>query len=411
MKLLIHEPNNKGHFLHSARLIAEAAIACGATTEISVRRDAPSTPEFKLHMGPILAKLAAVNAFDLPAGGTLTAVSAASGRACIEIAARRGAEHILVPAADGVAPMLAARSWGGLRRILPKGAELEAGLIRPRFAHVGHMGVRRAKMALVRWAISRAPVGALRIADFPAYERMKGMAWARRQRLLAVPEPCEPTRLFTRGEARAFLGLPTAGRLVVAPGEISSRKRPVELATAFAGAGAPDARLLFAGPCADGLHEQLRERFRREIGEGRIIVMNRLLTDEELDAAIAAADVVAAVYSGHPGPSGIVDRAMMMDRPVLAHNYGWSQYMVRRFKLGWTTDPDSAGMYADAVQTALLSAADFRPSATVGWLKSFFSMENFKRHWTMRIRERMGLPPEEMVLWEDAPDTARQPQA
>ncbi len=131
MKLLIHEPNNKGHFLHSARLIAEAAIACGATTEISVRRDAPSTPEFKLHMGPILSKLAAVNAFDLPAGGTLTAVSAASGRACVEIAARRGAEHILVPAADGVAPMLAARSWGGLRRILPKGAELEAGLIRP----------------------------------------------------------------------------------------------------------------------------------------------------------------------------------------------------------------------------------------------------------------------------------------
>ena len=411
MKLLIHEPRHKGHYLHSARLIAEAAIARDIVTEISVHSGAPATPEFKLHIEPIAAKLSAIHTFDVPPDATPAATFAASGRACLKAAAQCGAGHILMPSADGVAPILAAQAWGGLRRILPKEAELEVGLIRPTFAHAGHRGARQIKMAAVQWAVSRAPIGAMRIADFPAYERMKGMAWTRRQRLLAVPEPCEPTHLFTRDEARAFLGLPASGRLVVAPGEISSRKCPLELATAFAGVGAPDARLLFAGPCVDGLHEQLRERFRREIEAGRIIVMNRLLTDEELDAAIAAADVVAAVYSGHPGPSGIVDRAMMMDRPVLAHNYGWSQYMVRRFKLGWTTDPDSAGMYADAVQTALLSAADFRPSATVGWLKSFFSMENFKRHWTMRIRERMGLPPEEMVLWEDAPDTARQPQA
>jgi glycosyltransferase involved in cell wall biosynthesis len=407
MKLLVHEPNNKGHFLHSARLIAEAAIARGIVTEISVRAGAPATPDFKLHMGPIMTKLAAVNTFELPAGGTLTALSAASGRACIEIAAQRGAEHILVPAADGVAPMLALRSWGGLRRTLPKGAELEVGLIRPRFAHAGHRGARRAKMALVRWAISRAPIGALRIADFPAYERMKGMAWARRQRLLAVPEPCEPTRPFSREEARAFLGLPTEGRLVVAPGEISSRKCPLELATAFSGAAEPDDCLLFAGPCVDGLHERLRERFRAEMEAGRIMVIDRLLTDEELDAAIAAADVVAAVYSGHPGPSGIVDRAMMMDRPVLAHNYGWSEYMVRRFNLGWTADPHNAEAYGAAVRAALARAGDYRPPSSAGWLKSFFGMENFKRHWMMRIRERMGLPPEELVTWDDAPDAAR----
>lgn len=403
MKLLVHEPGVKGHYLHSARLIAEAAIARGITTEISVRRGAASTPEFQLHMAPIVEKLAGINTFEHPVAASPRAAFAASGGECLNIARRRGADHIIMPAADGTVRMLALRSWGGLRRLLPKGVEIEIGLIYPTFARGEHGLARRAKQTLVAAAVARAPVAALRIADFPAYENLKKTSWARRQRLLAVPEPCEPARRFTRAQARALLGLPDTGTLLVATGEISGRKCPLELAGAFVRSAATDARLLFAGPCTEGLDRRIAEQFEREIADGRITVLNRLLTDEELDATIAAADIVSAVYSAHPGPSAILDRGMMMDRPVLAHNYGWSEYMVKRFALGWTTDPHNPDAYAATLKAALGGAGDFRPSPAANWLKSFFGMENFKRHWMMRLRQRMGLPPEEMVLWADAP--------
>lgn len=404
MKLLIHEQKTPGHYLYHVRLITEAALARGIATEWSLPRSAPDTAEYRHHLASLAGRVSAVHWFDPRVGAPPRTAFLEAGRACIRAAVASGAGHIIAPSADGLAPVLGIDAWGGARRILPKGVELEVGLIRPTFAHAGHRGARQIKMAAVQWAVSRAPIGAMRIADFPAYERMKRMAWARRQRLLAVPEPCEPSRLFTRDEARAFLGLPAAGRLVIAPGEISSRKYPLELARAFSSTATPDSRLVFAGRFVDGLYERLADQFGREILAGRIIVVNRLLTDEELDAAVGAADLVAAAYGSNPGPSGILDRAMMVDRPVLAHNYGWAEYMVKRFKLGWTTDPHDAEAYAAAMRAALEGAADFRPSAAVGWLKSFFSMENFKRHWMMRIRDRMGLPPEEMVLWEGAPD-------
>lgn len=401
MKLLIHEGRTSGHYLYHVKLIAEAALERGIATELSLSSSAPSTPEFSLHLAPLIGRLGTIYHFDADSGSAVGGLSA-SASACVANARISGAEHIIALSADGVAPIWGQMAWGGLRRLLPKGMELEVGLIRPTFAHADHRGLRRLKLAAVRVAVSRAPIAALRIADFPAYENIKRARWARRQRLLAVPEPCEPVRRFTRDEARAFLGLPVDGRVVVAPGEISNRKCPLELAEAFVRAAPTDARMLFAGRFVDGLAEKLEQRFGREIGGGRIILLNRLLTDEELDAAIAAADVAAAVYAGNPGPSAIIDRAMMADKPVLTHNYGWANYMVGRFALGWTTDPFNPDAYTKALAAALEGADRFKPSPAAQWLKRFYSMENFRRHWMMRLRERMGLEPEEMVRWEDA---------
>ncbi len=408
MKLLIHEHRTPGHFLHHVALIAEAALARGLPTELSLSAAAPATPEYQLHIAPLAKSLSAIHLFDLPKAASPAAVFAASGRACLNTASRCGAQHIIVPSADGVAPIWGRMALGGLRRLVPAGAELEVGLIRPTFAH-GEGGLtRRAKLALIAAAIARAPIDALRIADFPAYENLKKTAWARRQRLLAVPEPCEPAHRFTRAGARtgarALLGLPDTGALLVAPGEISGRKCPLELAAAFAHA-APhgDTYLVFAGKCMDGLANKLATQFGPRIKAGQIIILDRLLNDMEFDAAIAAADIVVAAYAGHPGPSGIVDRAMMLDKPVIAHDYGWSAYMVDRFALGWKTNPLNPAAYASTLAAALAGAAAFKPSPATQWLKQFYSMENFKRHWMLRLRQRMGLPAEELVLWADAP--------
>ncbi len=413
MKLLIHEHRHPGHYLHHVRLIAEAALERGIATELSLRNDAAKTEEYQIHIAPIAGRVGAINTFMIPTHSEPTAVFSASGRACLGIARSRGVQHIIVPSADGIAPIWGRMACGGLKRLLPEGTELEVGLIRPSFAQ-GERGLgRKAKLALVEAAVARAPIGALRITDFPAYGRLKRKRWARRKNLLAVPEPCEPTRRFTQADARRLLGLPADGALVVATGELSARKCPLELAEAFARTAARDAgsraRLLLAGRCESGLAEKLAARFGREIDAKRIILINRLLTDEDLDAAVAAADIVAAAYAGHPGPSGIIGRAMMLDRPVIAHNYGWAAYMVKTFQLGWMTDPLSSTDYASTMERALAEVESFRPAPATQALKSFYSMESFRKHWMLRLRQRMNLPPEEMVRWEDVLQAAGAP--
>lgn len=76
---------------------------------------------------------------------------------------------------------------------------------------------------------------------------------------------------------------------------------------------------------------------------------------------------------------------------------------VDRFALGWKTNPLNPAAYASTLAAALAGAVAFKPSPATQWLKQFYSMENFKRHWMLRLRQRMGLPAEELVLWAAAP--------
>jgi hypothetical protein len=113
------------------------------------------------------------------------------------------------------------------------------------------------------------------------------------------------------------------------------------------------------------------------------------------------------------GSSSFVIRAAAARRPVLADDFGWTSWTIRRFGLGWCVDIWNESAYADALRGAIEQAATKTFSPAAERFVRFHLAENFKAHWTARLRERLGLPQDpnlltwQWVLDEPAAEPAR----
>lgn len=80
--------------------------------------------------------------------------------------------------------------------------------------------------------------------------------------------------------------------------------------------------LLIAGRFGDGERERCAPAFDALISSGgRLLIDDRLLSNEELDSAIGAVDVVVIAYTT-PGPSGILAKAAAMSKELLVAGRG-----------------------------------------------------------------------------------------
>jgi len=92
-------------------------------------------------------------------------------------------------------------------------------------------------------------------------------------------------------------------------GNISSRKNVDLAADAIVASGLDRVGLLVAGQISNDELERCTPSFDRLIAAGgRVVVDNRLLTDQEIDAAISSCSIVAVLHSS-AGPSGILGKA------------------------------------------------------------------------------------------------------
>jgi hypothetical protein len=62
------------------------------------------------------------------------------------------------------------------------------------------------------------------------------------------------------------------------------------------------------------------------VDDGRLIVLDRYLSHEEINACCAAGNLIATPYRPHPHPSAIVLYAASAGKMVLAVNNGWFAY-------------------------------------------------------------------------------------
>jgi glycosyltransferase involved in cell wall biosynthesis len=148
----------------------------------------------------------------------------------------------------------------------------------------------------------------------------------------------------------------------------------------LAGLLSPDVQSLLIGPMAELVHQE------------RIIVINRYLDDSELHAAMSALDVVCTPYPRHIGSASIVIRAAAAGRPVVASDFGWLGMVVPRFNLGWLCDDSDPRSLGSTIGFALQRSSEFRSTEAARRFVSFHSVENFQTAWTVRLRERLGLP-------------------
>lgn len=160
-------------------------------------------------------------------------------------------------------------------------------------------------------------------------------------------------------------------------------------------------RLLLAGPLGDDLRHRLRTEFSELTRSGRLVAVDRYLSEIDLMNALSAMDLVCTPYIDHLGSSGIVLRAAQAGRPVLTPNQGWFASIVPRFSLGHAADILEVDGLAKALEKTIPDAAGYQRSAACERLLEYSASSNFARLWARRLNERTGTPIDDRVrTWD-----------
>jgi glycosyltransferase involved in cell wall biosynthesis len=126
---------------------------------------------------------------------------------------------------------------------------------------------------------------------------------------------------------------------------------------------------------------------------GRVHLVDKWVTDEQMMTALAAMDLVVAAYPGHVGSASIVLRVMAAQRPVLGSPTPWIARHVVNYGAGWVSNVDDREAFASDLARAMEDAPSWRPSPRVRELLAFNSPENFMAHWTQATAAELGCSP------------------
>jgi glycosyltransferase involved in cell wall biosynthesis len=159
-----------------------------------------------------------------------------------------------------------------------------------------------------------------------------------------------------RGAARARLGLPVAGPLVVAVGGLTERKNPLTLLQAFARVRArrAGARLALVG---DGPLAGAVDAGVRRLGLAGAVLRPGAVPHAQVADWVTASDALALVSRVEPLGIAALE-ALAAGRPVVATRVGGAREVVPDPEAGRIVDPADPG----AIATALLAVLDDPPS-------------------------------------------------
>ncbi|WP_286056170.1 hypothetical protein [Actinomycetospora termitidis] len=322
-----------GHRLRYVRLLMAAVEPSDRL--LLVPNAVRDSPEFAEHLADLDARVVI-----LP-DGRRDAVAAA-----VDVAGEAGA-HLVIPDGDkNVAPLLVALVRAGRRRP-------PVSLLLMRTTLPG--GPERATAGMVlkpplAWLLARLPGVRMRFLTdaFGVVVRRRGFPGVRPVRdPVTVPDDVAASRA-PGGPFR--LGV---------FGVITARKNVPLLLAALE--GTPGVHLVVAGRCDPGVAATLADSPLAD----RLEVEDRLLTEEEFDAAVAGVDAVAVLHD-NDAPSGIVAEAAARGVPVLGPARGWASSMVTGTGIGEVADleaPDPVAEVRTAL-TRLIATRERRVAAT-----------------------------------------------
>jgi glycosyltransferase involved in cell wall biosynthesis len=271
----------------------------------------------------------------------------------------RAFDFVFVPFIDdyGLAPLAIHRRpflglpWGGIA-------------ISPRF-HLGLTGYapRRTVDAIERalYALLFRPGGDLHeiftidpfFADYFADSRLR-----------YVPDPAVIT-VGSRSHAPKELALAAGDITILVYGNLDWRKGIPDLLAAFADPRIPQpVKLLLVGVQHDFVRSLLAEPAARALrASGRLIEINRVVSDEEESAVFEIADIVWNFYPGNYGPSGVLVRAGQASKPVVCTQDGYCGRVVAESGMGIGV---KEGRVEDMVQALLSLVSDRNLGETMG---------------------------------------------
>ncbi|WP_445444046.1 hypothetical protein [Clavibacter sp. km3a] len=334
--VLILEGNGDGHRFYFVRLLADAIVADGGRAVLVTRP------------GEMDGAHAAEFLRDLPSGFTV----------------------VEVPDADVAAASRVARDTGARRIVIPDGDRHLVDLVTRRGADLPHVTAlimrepdlrRQAVRSSARQWAKRATMTLAGLRRSTTVTVLKSSVWAGRSRF---PVAQDPVTLAAGPDdvvaLRVHWGLDADRRWFAVVGAISARKNLPLVAEAFARVAGPGMGLLVGGAVFDDQLDEagphLAEARRRGAG---VVIVDRMLEDVELDAAIAAVDCVVLAHSNE-GPSGIFGKAVMSGTRLIASGAASLRGDAQAVPTHAVWTPLSADAMARAMEEA--AAAD-RPAA------------------------------------------------
>ncbi|MBT1635919.1 hypothetical protein [Clavibacter michiganensis] len=292
--VLVLEGNGDGHRFYYVRLLADAILAAGGRPVLVTRpgqMDSPQAAEF-------LA--------GLPTSFRSVEVAHADVASASVVARRLGARRIVVPDGDRHLVSLVTR----------RGRDLP---------HVTALVMREPVLRrdqplrpLARQWLKRATMTLAGLRRSTTVTVLKSSVWAGRSRFPVAQDPV--TLAATPADVAAFRERWDMGadrRWFGVVGAITARKNLPLVAEALARVADEGVGLFVGGAVFDGqlaaAEPHLAEARRRG---ARVVVVDRMLEDVELDAAIGAVDCVVLAHSNE-GPSGILGKAVMSGTRLL----------------------------------------------------------------------------------------------
>ena len=292
-RTVVIEPNPTGHRLFYARLIAEAARQRGDHVTL-VLGEHPEAEEERVHLSGLQEGIAVRRG---PASGLDDLVRASHVM---------HSDSVIVPDGDRTAISLALRrKWEG-------SGELSVLVMRETAQPASNALITRMKTALRTMAFRRAAAMGrvrLRVLKSPTWSGHSAFGVAVDPiRTLATPSTVEAFRSAHRitGDRYWFAVL----------GAISTRKNLELILDAIVGLDT-NVGLLVAGKLDQDIPLEIRHRLATLEAEGRVVVVDRLLSDVELDSAVASVDCVVLAHSNE-GPSGLLGKAAAIGTRIVA---------------------------------------------------------------------------------------------
>jgi len=180
-----------------------------------------------------------------------------------------------------------------------------------------------------------------------------------------------PENLAGQAAARENLGLASRPTISVV-GSMELRKGVADAVACMA--ELPEFQLLLAGRFQPDCKELIDQPAARQLmDEGRLIVIDRRISVDELQWAMEAADVVWAVYQGHYFPSNIMTQAACFGRPLLGTTDGLIGDRIRVKKIGEVADTGDIPGQVEAIKTIVS-----RPEAYHDHLRAYADSQSAK---------------------------------
>jgi glycosyltransferase involved in cell wall biosynthesis len=345
--ILVYEPRVEGHHLGYLKAITEDLLGAGFRLTLAVDRRPESFAQIESALGPLLPRVTVVSA--ATDGGSKTARLAA-------LLTETGAATAFLPNLDEIASGMLRRAAFGL---MPPAS------LRGRIGGIYH---RPRVLADVGWS----PNQWLKTAGF---RRLLRGGWFDRILLLdpfllaafkarTPAAPLHPLPDFfpedftaDRAAARAQFGISEDRRVFLFYGG-GYRRKGLGLAVEAMNALSRDvpAFLFCAGRQPDD--REIAESLARLAGQGRALMINRYITDDEEKQVFAASDAVLLPYRRHFGISGVLMRAIGAGLPAIASDENLLGRLVRERDLGVLFPSGDAGALRRAIENMARAPED-----------------------------------------------------